>query len=70
MNWIGMIYVRPERHSTILSSGAAGAYTNVVAVANTERQYREMVLQRLSIEGLVVIEFFRCRSRENLSRKR
>jgi hypothetical protein len=57
MKWIGMVHVRPMEGSAALSSGAKGAYGNVVAIADSEIEYKEIVRIYLKYDGLEVIEF-------------
>lgn len=57
MKWIGMVHVRPSSRLSVLSAGAKGAYGNVVAIARSESDYKEIVSTLLMKDGLSVIDF-------------
>lgn len=55
--WIGLLHVRPQSQASPLSYGAAGAYGNVVALAFSEANYRDLVEKALNADGIVVVEW-------------
>src|SRR5579884_4534998 len=54
--WKGLVEVTPLPGSTILE-GAPGAYSNVLALAENEVEYKEKVVGALRVLGLKVERF-------------
>lgn len=55
--WIGLLHVRPQSGAAPLSTGAAGAYGNVVALAKSEAEYRQRVAEALNADSLLIVEW-------------
>ena len=55
--WIGKFHVRPSSVAIRVGENGVGAYANVLALAESEADFLEIVTKEmLVVEGLVVIE--------------
>jgi hypothetical protein len=55
--WIGLAHVRPIAGSSALGSDGKGAYANILALAESEQEYREIIASEMNDEGLYVVDF-------------
>lgn len=55
--WIGLVKIIPVSDHPMILDGAPGAFSNVVALARDESEYRRLIAEAFGESGLEVVAF-------------